>query len=331
MIALGLLLGFVPVRGQQIEESPRLPEVGVTSETTTQSAVPASPDSNTDAPAQGPVASSTEPAASFESSLDRSRRLARESGFQDAEIDELHAAILSNLRVVILDPELPEYRDATEEPARSDIFYENMRVGRNPVIVRGGAEGEPSYLRVLLREGLAYETEQYPSRFIVRSHAFVFFTEVRDPHSDADTEQGQSPVLDIQLERILIQYYLVNDSGQEYDRVIRRMDHPAPGVGPLSRGLADNSGLLIEYYRKPSTEQPVWEGADGVPRPELGIEPEIRVTLGAADEPMPYERQVRILASYRRVLREIDRTLHEWRRRYELERELQLDRVGGFP
>ena len=306
----------------------------MTSETPAEAAEQPAPALSTEEQFQSPVAARNE-GQTFESGLDRSRRLARESGFQDAEIDQLHAAILSNLRVVILDPELPAYRDAEEEPARSDIFHENMRLGRNPIIVRGGAEGEPAYLRVLLREGLAYETEQYPARFIVRSHAFVFFTEVRDPHNAGETEEGESPVLEIRLERILIQYYLVNDSGQEYDRVIRRMDHPAPGVGPLSRGLADNSGLLIEYYRRPSAEQPVWEGADGVPRPELQIEPDIRVTLGAAEEPaaegMPYERQVRILASYRRVLREIDRTLYEWRRRYELDRELQLDRVGGFP
>ncbi|MCB1307022.1 MAG: hypothetical protein KDK30_02525 [Leptospiraceae bacterium] len=304
----------------------------------------------------------------------RSQRLARESGFRDFEVDVLHSEITVSLNRLINDPEIPTLPAYENEEQRAAVYADRLAHAVAPRIVKGETADGTGFFRIMLREDLAYGTEPRPSRYLIRTHCYLFFesAEQTDPHAEDEPGNANSrgttnntieidrqAPRSLRLKRIMFQYYLVNYSGVEYRREIRRLTHPGPfpvegtagdwtapresveNVGADSReqtdgeasdsSLVDNSELQLEYYQQPADVRPAWEGVDGVPVPELAMQPEYRLRLGNQNSGIPFERQIRILQNYKDMLRIVDRIVHKRRRSYELERDIIIQTMTEFP
>ncbi|MBX7057999.1 MAG: hypothetical protein K1X75_08020 [Leptospirales bacterium] len=241
------------------------------------------------------------------------RDRARETGFGDLEIDILHGKIAAQAGAALALDSIPE---------QVTNFNELIDRAQAQFFVRGkDSQGKP-YLRITLREGYSFSTEEHPIQYIFRAHCYLF------PAAD-----GKS------LDRIVFQFYRVNFSGSNYTRELRRIVHPNPKDVAQAEGkplgaqlaLLDNSQLTLEQYEEPSNVRPAWENRDGVPLPDLGIEPKHRVILNDRNDPVDYGRQVRILNRYKRLLRRIDYELEQRMRFERLERGRILERILDFP
>jgi hypothetical protein len=270
------------------------------------------------------------------------RDLARRTGFSDLEVDILHGQIAGNLNAVLQIPGLPE---------EVGQFNELIETADAKFFVRGkDRQGRP-YLRVTLREGYSFSTEVFPVQYIFRAHCYMFPSAAASqnpapaaaPAANPDpAAAGQTPPARpnlAEMDRIIFQFYRVNYSGAQYTRELRRIIHPNPKniAQPESRpigaelSMLDNSQLTLEQYEEPSNTRPVWEGSDGVPLPDLDIQPKQRVVLNDRNDPVDYGRQIRILNRYKRLLRKIDFELARRLRVEQLERGRVLERILDFP
>ncbi len=252
---------------------------------------------------------------SFEDNISfrEARELARKNGFGDLEVDILHGKLAGQVAAVLALESVPE------QVTRFDELIDRAEA---QFFVRGKDSQGKAYLRVTLREGYSFSTEVHPVQYIFRAHCYLF------PAAD-----GKS------LERIIFQFYRVNYSGSLYTRELRRIIHPNPKDVAQAEGkpigaalsLLDNSEMTLEQYEEPSSTRPVWENTDGVPLPELSIEPKQRVILNDRTDPIDYGRQIRILNRYKRLLRRIDYELTQRLRFEQLERGRVLERILDFP
>jgi hypothetical protein len=91
-----------------------------------------------------------------------------------------------------------------------------------------------------------------------------------------------------------------------------------------------NSDLALELYKEPSTIPPVWEGPDGVPLPDLELQPEERTILHDENDPIPYDKQVRILNRYKRLLRRVNLELRKEGSTRALDRSIRIENIMDF-
>jgi len=230
---------------------------------------------------------------------------ARAIGFGDLEIDNLHAAIARKVSAL-------DGFKAVKESKGSHLW-----------LMKGRDSQNKTYYRVRIREGMSFSMETHPKRYIFKSHCYFYL--------NADKKN---------LDRLLCQFYRINFSGSAYNRELRRMVHPSPrslaGDNPLAVKadikLQNNSKLLLELYDEPSNVKPVWEGPDGVPQPEIkGMNPREKILLHNPANLMPYDKQVRVITRYKKLLRAVDRELRELVRGRELERRRRIERIMDFP
>lgn len=282
---------------------------------------------NDDAPAVAPAIGEYRPTSIKQSpeqlQYGRTKKLVRENGFGDLEVDILHGRIAANLRGVLAIPGL-KTKPPEQDPKNYSDFWELIATSDNRLIARGTDIHGDTFVRVTLREGSSYSTDIFPIHYVYRAHAYLF------PNPDTG-----------ELDRIIFQFYRVNYTGQQYTRELRRLIHPNPKDLAQAAGkpetapveLLDNSQLTLEFYEAESTVKPVWEGSDGIPLPDLSpdFNAQERVFLNKKSTPLDYEEQTRIMVRYKRLLRTVDRLLYTRLRSHELNREIIIERLLDFP
>lgn len=282
---------------------------------------------NDGAPAVAPAIGSYRPTSIKQSpellQYNRTKKLVRENGFGDLEVDILHGRIASNLQGVLSIPGL-DAKPPEQDPKNYSDFWELVATSNNRLIAKGtDIHGDP-FVRVTIREGSSYSTDTFPINYVYRAHAYLF----------PNPETGE-------LDRIIFQFYRINYTGQKYTRELRRLIHPNPRdvaqaadkqeIAPVE--LLDNSELTLEFYEAASTVKPIWEGSDGIPLPDLSpdFDPLERVFLNKKSTPLDYEEQTRMMVRYKRLLRTVDRLLYTRLRSHELNREVIIERLLDFP
>lgn len=223
-------------------------------------------------------------------------------GFGDLEVDNLHGVLAARLEKFLGYGPVPEV------------------TGSNGDFMKGRDSAGNVYYRVRLREGTSFGIDVYPTAYIFKAHCYLY---------PSDDGKG--------LKRILFQFYRINMSGLSYARELRRFIHPDPR--DLVQGnrlqedikMLDNSALTLEQYVEPSTVKPVWEGPDGIPLPILSIQPKQKIGLNDPKDLMPFEKQVRVINAYKRLLRTVDQQLFGLNRERELDRLNRIENILDFP
>ena len=227
----------------------------------------------------------------------------RESGFGDLEIDLIHGSIARNLK------KLTSFGDISLEEAS----YGDFMMGKD-------SKGLV-YYRFRIREGDSFSNDVYPTHFLFRAHLYIY-----------------PPTGENVLDKIILQYYRINTTGSSYSHEIRRIVHPEPrdAVGEKDIynedfQLSSNSNLQMELYEEPSTAKPEWEGKDSVPLPVISLTPKESVKLNDPNDLLPYERQTKIMAAYKKLLRKADEIIKLRTRHKELDRSVKIGRIMDFP
>ena len=227
---------------------------------------------------------------------------ARKLGFGDLEVDNLHGSISKKLAQII------DYGGLRKEEGS----YLSFMMGED--------QDKKTFFRFRIREGNSYSVEERPVQYLFKAHCYLYLD-----------------VNEKKLTKIIFQFYRINFSGINYVRELRRMIHPEPldlvGGDPLKEDLKtqDNSKLLLEQFEEPSTVKPDWEGPDGIPLPNLSLMPRQRIELNNPKDLIPYDKQVRIITRYKRLLRSIDRELQSIIRDHELDRRIRIEKIMDFP
>jgi hypothetical protein len=249
----------------------------------------------------------------------RNQEKIRAAGFADVELDRLHTEIgqaifdLQSLAV----PEEGPIKDPTArptDPREGQVDPDTLRQdtielvpSRRRAFVRGTDSKGRTYFRLRITEGLNYTTEPTPDRFLFKAHAYLYLD-----------EQGK-------LGEVLLQFYRMRFSGMEYTREIRRIRHP----GPFGAGAAQ-SPIQIEFRSYPTSLPHNELAIDDVPLPVLSGEPQLLTVLHSADDPMPFDKQARIVETYRSLLRKLNRQLSRQRQILELDRNSSIERALDF-
>ncbi len=227
---------------------------------------------------------------------------ARAIGFGDLEVDNLHGSVTRRLTQRIAYGDLP------------------LAEGSDRDFMKGRDSSGAVFYRLRLREGTSFGMEVHPVAYIFKAHCYLY------PAAD-----GKG------LSRVVFQFYRINFSGVNYTRELRRFIHPDPR--DLVQGdrlkqdikMLDNSKLLLEQYEEPSTTKPIWEGIDGIPLPLLTITPKQKIELNDPKDLMPFEKQVRVINAYKRLLRSVDQQLYELNRERYLDRLNRIENILDFP
>ena len=227
---------------------------------------------------------------------------ARAIGFGDLEVDNLHGSVGRRLVQRIGYGDLP------------------MAEGSDRDFMKGKDSAGAAYYRLRLREGISFGMEAHPVSYIFKAHCYLYLA-----------PDGKS------VSQILFQFYRINFSGVSYTRELRRFIHPDPR--DLVQGdrlkqdikMLDNSKLRLEQYVEPSTVRPVWEGIDGIPLPLLSLMPKQKIELNDPKDLMPFEKQVRVINAYKRLLRAVDQQLFELNRERYLDRLNRIEDILDFP
>ncbi|MBW7858602.1 MAG: hypothetical protein H3C43_10010 [Leptonema sp. (in: Bacteria)] len=152
-----------------------------------------------------------------------------------------------------------------------------------------------------------------PDRFVFRAHAFFYLDENQ------------------KLSKVLVQFYRLKFSGLDYTREIRRISHP----GPFADG-SPQSAMKIEFQSFPEGLPSTDLSADGIPLPVLSSKPQLSTVLQSAeeqvpfDEQIPFDKQVRIIETYRSLLRKIDSQLNREKHVLQLSRDSDIERTIDF-
>lgn len=243
------------------------------------------------------------------------RQKNRETGFGDISIDNLHGRITRNLATV------SALGKAAPYPKSAEILTDQN--ARTEFISALDSEGKRFY-RIRLRHGLSFSTDIFPNIYLYEAHAFLY------PKNPEDITQG--------LDRLIVQFYRVNATGIEHTREIRRIEHPNPVdvAQALNKApgadvdLLNNSEITVTYYSYPTSQKPDYVGWDGIPLPDLKVEPQEQVQLNTDQDPIPYEKQFRIIQAYKKVLRAVDRRLAEAAAEAELDRNIRINDMLDF-
>lgn len=260
----------------------------------------------------------------------RNQDLIRTSGFQDVELERLHASLATQVQAlsalalpdiegdgVEIKPPSPQGGTqpvSTSQPGNRTVQSSNGEThpslipSREHSFVKGKDSEGKTYYRLRLKEGINTTTEPRPDRFIFRAHAYLYL----NPAGTA-------------LDRVVLQFYRVRFSRHAYVREIRRILHP----GPFGAG-APNAGIVVEFRHYPETFPPADLTIDGIPRPILSGEPQLRSVLHSPDDPMAFDKQSRILETYRSLLRKLDRQLSRETELRRLNRNADIERAMDF-
>ncbi|MCB1164964.1 MAG: hypothetical protein KDK37_05795 [Leptospiraceae bacterium] len=239
----------------------------------------------------------------------------RQSGFGDIEIDNLHGKITRNLAIVVALGKIEPYPDS------ADVL--TSQTARTAFVKGKDSDGKIWY-RMRLRHGISFSSDIFPSIYLYEGHCFLY------PKNPADISQG--------IEKLMVQFYRINYSGIEHSREIRRIVHPNPldKAQALDKPpgadvqLLDNSDITVEMYSYPTSQRPTYVGWDGIPLPNLGVEPQDQVKLNDKANPIPYDKQFRILQAYKEVLRSVNRQLSNAAAEAELERNVKINNMIDF-
>tara|TARA_B100001939_G_scaffold152163_1_gene131470 strand:- start:2107 stop:3012 length:906 start_codon:yes stop_codon:yes gene_type:complete len=239
----------------------------------------------------------------------------RASGFGDIEIDNLHGRITRNLATVAALGKAQPY------PKSSEVLTD--QTARTEFISALDQQGKRFY-RMRLRHGLSFSTDIFPNIYLYEAHVFLY------PKNPDDLTQG--------LDRMIVQFYRINYSGIGHTREVRRIEHPNPVDLAQAMNkppgadvqLLDNSEITVTYYSYPTSQKPTYVGWDGIPLPDMGVEPEEQIQLHKAEDPMPYEKQFRIIQAYKKVLRAVDRHLAQAAAEAELDRNVKINNMIDF-
>ena len=243
------------------------------------------------------------------------RQKNRESGFGDIEIDNLHGRITRNLATVAALGKAEPY------PKSAEVLTD--QTARTEFVSALDQQGKRFY-RMRLRHGLSFSTDIFPNIYLYEAHVFLC------PKNPDDISQG--------LQRMIVQFYRINYTGTEHTREIRRIEHPNPVdlAQALNKppgadvDLLNNSEVTVTYYSYPASQKPDYLGWDGIPLPNMGVEPQEQIQLHKADDPIPYEKQFRIIQAYKKVLRAVDRHLARAAAEAELDRNIRINNMLDF-
>jgi hypothetical protein len=249
----------------------------------------------------------------------RNQEKIRSSGFADVELDRLHeeiAGLIFDLQALALPeekliedprarPSNPREGQVTPDPAGKEPI--ELIPSRKRAFLRGTDRNGRTYFRLRISEGLNYTTQPTPDRFLFHAHAYFYLD-----------EQGK-------LNEILLQFYRMRFNGMDYTREIRRIRHPRPsGSGSLQ------SLMEIEFRSYPSSLPRDELSVDGIPLPVLSGEPRLRTVLHSPDAPMPFDKQARIVETYRSMLRKLSRQLRRQKEILQLDRNSLIERAIDF-
>lgn len=248
----------------------------------------------------------------------RNQELIRASGFADVELDRLHQHIgqlIAELQPLAVDAELlPDAKPELTQPKSTSLEQSNINqnsIELQPSLRRSFVKGIDSngktYFRLRIKEGLNYTMQPQPDRFVFRAHAFFYLDENN------------------KLSKVLVQFYRLKFSGLDYTRELRRISHP----GPFADG-ARQSAMKIEFQSFPKGLSAKDLSVDGIPLPVLSVQPELTAVLQSTDEQIPFDKQVRIIETYRSLLRKLDRQLDREKHILQLTRDSDIERTIDF-
>ncbi len=260
---------------------------------------------------------------------------ARESGFADLEIDNLHGEIGDKVKNLFKYGGIRPFPDEKTKTTNSMVLFTDMveTADSLPFIIGKDREGK-TYLRIRLLEGFSYSTDVFPVQYISRAHCYIYTNIERTPGQNGGPEEIKFNG----MEKIIFQFYRINYSGTEYNRELRRMVHPRPIDQAQARekpigvdlDMLKNSELTLEMYQEASDARPVWEGPDGVPVPDLTIIAKEKTILHDDKDPIPYDKQVRILNRYKNLLRRINFELQKQVQTRGLDRAIRIENIMDF-
>lgn len=245
----------------------------------------------------------------------KNQELIRASGFADVELDRLHQHIgqlIAELQHLAVDADsLPEAKPELTQPKSTNLEQNTNSIELQPSLRRSFVKGIDSngktYFRLRIQEGLNYTMQPQPDRFVFRAHAFFYLDENN------------------KLSKVLVQFYRLKFSGLDYTRELRRISHP----GPFADG-ARQSAMKIEFQSFPKGLAAKDLSVDGIPLPVLSIQPELTAVLQSTDIQIPFDKQVRIIETYRSLLRKLDRQLDREKHILQLTRDSDIERTIDF-
>lgn len=247
----------------------------------------------------------------------RNEERIRQAGFADIELDRLHQDIarairdLRSLARPLSDPAEPQARATDPEKGQVTSPSAEDAAELLPSIRRSFMTGQDrqgrTYYRLRIDEGMHHTIEPTPDRFLLKSHAYVYFDE------------------EDRLSEIILQFYKLRFTGSQYIREIRRIRHTGPFTpeAPLS-------AMQIEFRSYDGALPATDLAADDVPLPVLSSPPQVRTVLHDPENPMPFDKQARIVETYRHLLRRLHRQLSRKSEALRLQRNFDLEKAIDF-
>lgn len=209
---------------------------------------------------------------------------AEQSGFGDPWLDDLHLAVLTAFRELEAGGAI-----AGEIRTSGDMFQDRAA---NRFVKLKDASGR-EYFRIYLGNDDSHNDIFAKHSYTYNVYGFFY----------PDGERKK-------LESVFFQIYRVNFvPGRPLFREMRRLVHPQPGILPVSvednpavQDAASNDSLSVEYYASEEAPTPFVESVDGVPGPDISLQPRMVVKVKDPVEPLPYGNRVKMLDIYRRMM-----------------------------
>lgn len=230
----------------------------------------------------------------------------RQSRFQDSSLDELHGRVNSHVQRLI------QVNGVIEEELKpGNLSYIDYNVLRDyRFYLTTGTDGR-RYLRVYLGHGDNKFDLTNHHKYIYSIYGYFYLGD------------------DGKISEVVFQFYRVTYlEGEPTYREFRRIIHPSPTIfegemgdrALLNWNSGPNDGITIEYYDNKDRTPPFPIGDDGIPMPERKMKPIITTALNDKEHPVPYEVQMEVLSTYRKLLNRANYRLKKKLRIIELER-----------
>jgi len=224
----------------------------------------------------------------------------RKAGFSDVEIDTLHESIAKNigeikkLNVLGVDKQASVY--LTDIPAtNSDIFKLDKE--------------NKTFLEFSLPQGQSYV--DWPKIYLYDGYAYIY-----------PSENFQD------ISKIVLMFRRVNAEGDVYVKEMRRLINPTPKSIVFKEDNTvetdSNSDIILEYYQS-NTSNTIWPN-----EPIQAMEPNVTMELNKTDSPLPYEKQKMIMQQYKKILRNIDKTVAKKLRGLQLDQRRMVTKMLEF-
>lgn len=224
----------------------------------------------------------------------------RKAGFSDVEIDTLHESISKNIGEIKKLNELGVDKQAsvylTDIPATTSNIFKLDKENK-------------TYLEFPLPQGQSYV--DWPKVYLYDGYAYLY-----------PTEDFQN------ISKIILMFRRVNADGDVYVKEMRRLINPTPkSIVFKDDNTAEtdsNSDIILEYYQA-NTSNVIWPN-----EPIQTSEADVTMELNKEDSPLPYEKQKMIMLQYKKILRNIDKSVARKLRGLQLDQRRMVTKMLEF-